>query len=95
MPRERGTGPLNMNEAVCDTCGLVYTIGEWWLCPHGTGLGGYDPFTPTTDDMIASEPITFGNRGERSRYMDRNAIVRKDVSDRRPGKAVYWDMRSK
>ena len=77
---------------LCGKCKQVYRIGDWPWCSHGRGLGGYDAFTPTTDDMIAADPITFGNRGERSRYMDRNAIVPKDVSSRRPGRAVYLDM---
>ena len=77
---------------LCEVCGEKYRIGQFPWCPHGTGIGGYDAFTPVTDDMIAAEPITFGNRGERSRYMDRNAIVPKDVSSLRPGRAVYCDM---
>lgn len=74
----------------CETCGKDYTIGEWPYCPHGTGLGGYDAFDPVTDDMIAADPITFGNRGERSRYMDRNGIVVKDLSERKPFRKLYF-----
>jgi hypothetical protein len=75
---------------ICTTCNEQYRIGQWPWCPHVTGVGGYDPFTPVTDEHIADDPITFGNRGERSRYMDRNAIVPKDVSRFKSGKTVYF-----
>ena len=77
--------------AVCDKCGYTIRIGDWAFCPHGTGVGGYDAFTPVTDEHIADDPITFENRGERSRYMDRNAIVPKDLSRFKSGKKVYLD----
>lgn len=75
----------------CEKCGHEMQIGDYPFCPHERGIGGYDPFTPVVDEMIADEPMTFTNRGERSRYMDRNAIVPKDVSHKNPNrKKLYF-----
>ena len=75
MPREARTGPAGAREAVCDTCGMIYTIGEWWLCPHEPGNNLQQPMSPYTDDMIANSPVEFRTIGEKVRYMDRHNLV--------------------
>lgn len=54
---------------------MIYTIGEWWLCPHGFGNNLQRPMEPGVDEMIGTDPVSFTTIGEKVRYMDRNAII--------------------
>lgn len=74
---------------------MQYGIGAspWCRDAHAAlDGGGYDTgFEPEYDDMIGSdtEPVYFGNRGEKSRYMDKHAIVPKKLKHTAPGKTLY------
>jgi len=53
MPRNNDTGPPARSEALCDECGMIYTIGEWLFCPHGVVTHfGDDPFEPYVDVQL-------------------------------------------
>jgi len=53
MPRTSDSGPVQTTEALCDECGMIYTIGEWFRCPHGcVSRFGEDPFDSYVDIQI-------------------------------------------
>jgi len=68
----------------CDKCRVEYGIGDSPFCKdeHKPWAGGYDTgFEPYDDDQVSRDgPVSFGNRGERSRYMSRNGLEYKDLS---------------
>lgn len=41
----------------CENCGQEIRIGMWPWCPHGTGIGGFDPWKPYYDDHVAPPPL--------------------------------------
>lgn len=81
----------------CDVCGGMIAIGDWPIC-NGDPLAhapmhnaSNKPMEPEVDDMIdRNEVKTWTTIGEKVRYMDRNGIVPRDVSEKRPGRRIYF-----
>lgn len=98
MPRESRTGAPSQNETTCDSCGLIFAIGEWAWCPHGTPHWAVD-YIDYVDDNIGPDPIHFTSRRERRRYMDANGIDFKDklrdVHKGGSGGRLFFDMARK
>lgn len=78
---------VSNDTVVCDVCGTSYGIGCSPFCRdnHEPWSGGYDTgFEPYDDDQVdRNGPVSFGNRGERSRYLAKHHIEYKDLSHRK------------
>ena len=75
----------------CDHCDHEMVIGDWPYCPHGLGNNLERPIEAVADDMIDYHGTrTFTTIGEKVRFMDRNAIVPKDLSEKRPGRKQFF-----
>lgn len=84
------------NTVTCEKCGVEYGIGAspWCRDNHATGgRHGYGAFTPGVDEMIGSEPVHFGNWGEKLRYMDRHGIEARDQG--RFERKQYYDQKGR
>lgn len=77
--------------SICEKCGESVSIGDWPWCPHGVGNNLEHPMAPYIDEMIDRDgPREFRTIGEKVRYMDRNAIIPRDLSEKRPGRKLYF-----
>lgn len=73
----------------CDICGNPVNIGEWPWCPHGVGTNGHGAFTPGEFEMAGTDPVHFGNWGEKLKYMDRNGIEPHKFRESAPGSKIF------
>ena len=83
-----------MNTVICEDCGKEYGIGDSPYCRDGHlggGRFGHSAFTPGNEEMISSEPVHFGNWGEKLRYMDKHGIEPAKLRERAYGHTLYFD----
>lgn len=65
----------------CDSCGEIYTVGQWYLCPHGAPSFRVDNHQPKFDIGLG-EMVTSNN--------DRSRIARsKNLIEKHPPADTY------
>jgi hypothetical protein len=55
-----GSEASTAQQAICDTCGEVYAIGDWPFCPHGRpAQGATGAFVEYWDEHVAPPPSEY------------------------------------
>ena len=87
---------LSMDTDACPKCGHVIAIGEFPYCTgkrsdHGPWTTAEEPLEARYDEHLSTEGKTFTTRGERRRYMDKNAIEPRK-QPKILGSTLFFDM---